>query len=170
MRRLISAATWVGTVAVVLIAVAMYAVPALFGWQFSTVLTGSMEPKLHVGSVAVVTPVDPDRLGVGDIISFDHDARRVTHRIVQVSGSAGQRSFTTKGDANNTVDAWQVPQSAVVGQVGGDVPFVGRLMLGVRSPIGAAILAGLFAALLFASFVSGGDRKKPASAHSPALT
>src|SRR5207237_494911 len=83
--------------------------------------SGSMEPALQVGDLAVVSPTPPDQLAVGDVITYRTPARPgipVTHRIVNISRDAqGQLEFQTKGDANNEVDSVAADQSGVVGRV-----------------------------------------------------
>ena len=45
-------------------------VPYLFGYRPTAVLTGSMEPVYHVGSVIFVQEVEPEEIKVGDVITF----------------------------------------------------------------------------------------------------
>ena len=57
----------------------------LFGFQIYTVLSGSMEPKYPVGSLVYVRKIEPEKLEVGDDISFlVSDKTVVTHRIVEI--------------------------------------------------------------------------------------
>ena len=72
----------------------------LFGRSVLKVVTGSMEPSIHVGDYIVVEKTDPDTLEKGDIISFYSDqsdvaGKIVTHRIVDINEDG---SFVTKGD------------------------------------------------------------------------
>src|SRR5438128_1455960 len=66
----------------------------LYGIRTFTVLTGSMEPTIHVGSSILTMPTPQYK--VGDIITFKRGALTVTHRIFGIKN--GQ--FITKGDAN----------------------------------------------------------------------
>ena len=57
----------------------------LFGFKVFTVLSGSMEPAYHVGSLIYVKEVDYRELESGDVITFMLDEDTVaTHRIVEV--------------------------------------------------------------------------------------
>ena len=57
----------------------------VFGMQVFTVLSGSMEPVYHVGSLIYVKETDPMTLQPGDVITFMLDENTVaTHRIVDV--------------------------------------------------------------------------------------
>lgn len=68
----------------VLLAIALVGV-RLIGFQVFTVLSGSMEPTYHVGSLIYVKDVDYTELEAGDVITFMLDEDTVaTHRIVEV--------------------------------------------------------------------------------------
>ena len=45
----------------------------LFGFELYTVMSGSMEPEYHVGSLIYVKAVDPATLNQGDVITFVAD-------------------------------------------------------------------------------------------------
>ena len=81
-----------------------------------TVLTGSMQPGIPVGSVVVVTPEPPSQLRVGQIVTYRipvEDHRVITHRVVKVLEGGDRPIFQTQGDANNAPDYW-------LAQVNGD--------------------------------------------------
>ena len=55
----------------------------LFGLQVYTVLSGSMEPTYHTGSLIYVKKVDPYTLSTGDVITFMLNEETIaTHRIL----------------------------------------------------------------------------------------
>ena len=57
----------------------------LIGWDVYTVLSGSMEPEIHVGSIIYVKEVDYRELKVGDVLTFMLNENTVaTHRITEV--------------------------------------------------------------------------------------
>ena len=57
----------------------------IFGYQIYTVMSGSMEPVYHVGSLIYVKEVDTDTLEKGDVITFMADEDTVvTHRIDEI--------------------------------------------------------------------------------------
>lgn len=109
--------------------------PLIGGHKPLIVLSGSMEPTLKVGSVVVIGHVNPARINEGDIITFNspvdlsqpqpQEQTLITHRVNRVIDSNGVRSFETKGDANNDVDARRVSEADVVGRAGIDVPYLG---------------------------------------------
>lgn len=145
-RRL---ATWMAgaaLLAVVAAALAVAVVPAIAGATPLTVLSGSMEPTLHVGSTVVVRPQPVANIRAGDIITFtdrdpDTDATRtVTHRVVEVLPGP---TFRTRGDANNAPDVRTVAGADVHGVYWYDVPLVGLVKDRLISPFGALLALGV---------------------------
>jgi signal peptidase I len=101
--------------------------PALFGMRPMTVLTGSMRPTIQPGDMVVDERIPPSQLKVGDIVTFQepHGSRTITHRVRKISISEGQAHVTTRGDANDTVEKWQVATTGNVGRVVYTVPKIG---------------------------------------------
>ncbi len=70
-----------------------------------TVVSGSMEPNIKLGSVVLVKPVSDYK--IGDVITFGEITKTkapITHRIADIKISGNQKVYITKGDANNTAD------------------------------------------------------------------
>ncbi len=97
----------------------------VFSYQPKVIMTGSMEPLIRPGDVVIVNNKDK-QVKVGDIIMFPHDQIKVTHRVVAVKENEGQRTFTTKGDANPDPDLEPVPEQKVQGKVVLVVPKIGQ--------------------------------------------
>jgi len=67
--------------------------------------TGSMEPTIPTGSLAVVQRIPAADVAVGDIVTVDRPGQLpVTHRVTSVSGTGDSRTLTLRGDANATDD------------------------------------------------------------------
>ena len=104
----------------IVVVLALLLVGARFiGLNVYSVLSGSMEPTYHVGSLIYVKDVDTDELKAGDVITYmlDEDTI-VTHRIVDVIPDETDPSiirFQTKGDANDSVDGSLVHYKNVIG-------------------------------------------------------
>jgi signal peptidase len=83
-------------------------VPALLGYQRYVITSGSMTGTYDRGSLVFDRVVPTTSLRAGDVITFRPPGHvgLVTHRIASVRTTAGQRVFTTKGDANRVADAW----------------------------------------------------------------
>ena len=84
-RRVWSLITTLLVVAMVFLAVALVGV-RLVGLTPYTVLSGSMEPTYHVGSLIYVREIDPADVEVGMPITFvvNEDLLVATHRVVEV--------------------------------------------------------------------------------------
>ncbi len=140
-------------VAVVVLLAILLAGVRLVGYTPYTVLSGSMEPAYHVGSVIYIKKVDPTTLKVGDSITFRLTGNViVTHRIIEVHG-AGTSSlgFRTKGDANETVDGI-TPADAVIGKATFSIPYLGYISNFLQQPKGLICVVGTSAAVLSISF------------------
>lgn len=107
--------------------------PRLMGWVPLTVLSGSMEPTIGIGSQVVVDRVETEeelaKITTGDVISFmpePDDPTLVTHRVVSqgIQGD-GDIALTTRGDANDADD----PGTATLQQIRGvsryHIPYAG---------------------------------------------
>src|SRR6185437_8347667 len=100
-------------------------IPALLGWHPTVVMTGSMEPRLHIGDVAISRPVASDKLQLGQILLVDdpdHPGRERLHRLAAFNADG---SLTLRGDANAANDSSPVLRSAVRGVGALRVPYVG---------------------------------------------
>ncbi len=97
----------------------------VFGKSVLKVVTGSMEPSIHVGDYIIVEKTDTDTLRKGDIISFyseqsDISGLLVTHRI---AGIEPDGRFITRGDANPVDDSVSVSPERIVGKYTGKARF-----------------------------------------------
>lgn len=125
--------------------------PYLLGSRSLTVLSGSMEPALHVGDVVVVEQVLPLDVRVGDIVTFrdpTDTSRLITHRVRQIDVEGRNVGFVTKGDANTSVERWSTDREGTIGRVQFHVWRLGFLMFWIRSPFGRLALVVLPALLL----------------------
>jgi signal peptidase I len=107
--------------------------------QLLTVVSGSMQPALPLGSLVVVVPRDADAVRVGDVITFSppgYDTRTVTHRVVDVEGTGNDVTVRTRGDANPIADPWTLrfPTGRTWVAVA-DAPWVGRPWLWLAQPV-----------------------------------
>jgi len=127
---------------VLLVAVAAGVVPLLMGWRPFVVVSGSMEPTIHTGAVALTRPVSSQELQVGDVIAYNprgDAALPVIHRIVALSDRNGTRFVTTRGDANHAEDAEvALPPQAL--QVMGSIPLVGFAVYSAAQSLGTLLL------------------------------
>lgn len=110
-----------------------------------TVLSGSMEPSIHTGSIVAIKPLqDPKNLKVGDVATYKSLEKQdmlITHRIKGIKGSGSQLEYIFKGDANDATDPKPVPATNVVGQYADvTVPYVGYMLTFSKSKTGIVLL------------------------------
>ena len=103
----------------------------------SVVLTGSMEPVIYPGDVILIKKINQERqlgsLAVNDVINFSRDNITVTHRIIEVlTDEAGNVSYRTKGDNNDSPDEEIVEPNDLNGIISNVVPKAGWPMLLMR--------------------------------------
>lgn len=149
--------------AVVLLAVLLGGI-RLVGLTPYTVLSGSMEPTYHVGSVIYTKKVTPTELQVGDAITYRMSSGViVTHRIEQIINEGSPLpSFRTKGDANEQADLGApVPAEAVIGKAVFTVPYLGFVSVFIQKPAGLLLIIGCTGAVLLLSFVVDWILEKP---------
>lgn len=140
----------------VLLAMALVGV-RLIGFQVFTVLSGSMEPTYHVGSLIYVKKADYKELRSGDVITFMLDEDTVaTHRIVEVVPDETDPTvlrYRTKGDANEAVDGSLVHYRNVVGTPVFTIPKLGYLASYIQNPPGTYVAISAGALLLLLMFL-----------------
>lgn len=125
--------------------------PAAVGWRTMTVMSGSMVPTIATGDAVVSRPVVARSLRPGDVATFrdpEGTGRLITHRVLSVEATKTKVHVTTRGDANNTSESWDVATDGRVGRVLYRVPRVGFLLVPASSPFGRLLLVGLPVVLL----------------------
>jgi signal peptidase len=113
--------------------------PRIFGYQTSTMLTGSMSPMINPGDVVVSVPTPASDLRVGDVITYGipvEDRRIETHRVIEIIRSEdGTTALRTKGDANNGADPWTaVLEKETVDVHAATIPYLGTAIRSLREP------------------------------------
>lgn len=142
------------------IAVLPLTLPKALGYTPYNILTGSMEPAIPTHSVVYVKRCEPSQLQIGDVITYrlgtESDLVQ-THRIEAIDEE--KALFTTKGDANKSVDQTRVKAENIVGRVVFHIPQYGILAEYIRTSEGIAACVAVFAAVLILWIAA--DRIKP---------
>src|SRR5581483_9735982 len=119
-----------------------------------TVMSGSMEPAIWIGSAVVSSPVPSKDLTAGDVIvySLAGAALPLVHRIVSIEERDGTRYYRTRGDANPTQDPAEFTLAANAWRLSYSVPFAGYLIFAVSKPAGqiATLMIPITAMVLLA--------------------
>lgn len=110
---------------------------SVFGLRSFTVITGSMEPKIKVGSVVFTKSFEDYK--IGNVITFNRGNLSITHRIAGLKNGG----YVTKGDANEAADREIVYKSNVVGRDVFIVPFLGKFVAFLKTPPGFSLFIGV---------------------------
>ena len=116
-------------------------VPIKGGYKTLVVLSGSMEPKIHTGSVVAIKAEKEYK--IGDVITFGENTKTktpTTHRIFEIKETDGMKSYITKGDANNAPDQKPVSEKEILGKVLFSVSYVGYAVAAAQKPIGFLLI------------------------------
>lgn len=103
-----------------------------FGYRMLIVVTGSMEPTIHVKQAIIVKQNDNPQLG--EILAFGASEDFITvHRIIGIEKNGDEILYKTKGDNNNIEDKELVKKAEVRGTVKYILPAVGEVILYLQS-------------------------------------
>ena len=151
---------------VVLLAVALVGV-RLIGLDVYVVLSGSMEPTYHVGSLIYIKDVNYKELKAGDPITYMlNENTVVTHRIIEVlvdENDPDTIRYFTKGDANDMPDGTSVHYKNIIGKPVFTIPYLGYISNYIQNPPGTyvALAAGaVLVILVFLPDLFEDDKKK----------
>lgn len=144
-------------VAVVVILALLLAGARLLGMQVFTVLSGSMEPTYHTGSIIYVKKIATEDIQPGTVITFMLDEDTVaTHRVTAVVPDQEDPTvvrFRTKGDANNAEDGSLVHYKNVIGTPVFTIPGLGYVANYIQHPPGTYVAISAAAVLLLLVFL-----------------
>ena len=134
-------------------------VPKMLGYDEYAVLSGSMEPTYHTGSLIYVRPCAPEDVQVGDPITFvvNEELDVVTHRVVSID--AENQHFYTKGDANAAPDGAPVYFKNLIGRPVFTIPYLGYVSHWISNPPGMYLAIALALVLILLTFLPDMLRK-----------
>ena len=131
----------------------------LVGLRPMCVLSGSMEPTYHTGSLIYVKPCAPEDVQVGDAITFvlNEDLDVVTHRVISID--AENEHFYTQGDANDAPDGAPVYFKNLIGRPVFTIPYLGYVSHWVSNPPGMYLAIAIAIVLIVLAFLPDMLRK-----------
>ncbi|MBQ9915084.1 MAG: signal peptidase I [Clostridia bacterium] len=116
--------------------------PNILGYANAIVISGSMSPEIEIDDL-VVTKKQAE-YHVGDIVTVDNGKSFVTHRIIEET----PEGFITKGDANNSPDAFVATNENISGKVIKVFSGGGKYVAILQSPLGMMCMVLLAFVLL----------------------
>lgn len=100
----------------------------VFKYYALAIGSDSMNPKIKKGDVVIVEKIPQDNIGslkVGEVLVYKYNDIVVVHRIIKMEKINDNYYFRTKGDNNNTEDAWTIDQVSVIGKAVTMIPYAG---------------------------------------------
>lgn len=149
----------VNTGLILLVLAFVLAAGAVFTGAYAVrpVLSGSMEPALHVGGVVVTQRIPLGAVQPHDIVvvtdPYDH-SRLIVHRVTDITRVAAETTVHTKGDHNAAPDPWSLRlhgDSAY--RVIATVPYVGYAATWLHQPAIAGHLVPIGLGLLIVALL-----------------
>jgi signal peptidase len=130
--------------------------PITGNYKIMTVISGSMEPAIKMGSVAIVKPVHSTGSGqadykIGDVITFGPYSKTkapTSHRIYDIKVVDSQPVYITKGDANNAPDPREIQKKDIIGKVILSIPYLGYAVNFAKKPLGFGLIIIVPAAII----------------------
>ncbi|CAI3416864.1 signal peptidase I [Enterococcus cecorum] len=113
----------------------------IFGYRGYTVISGSMEPTLHIGDYIIVKDKPYNQVKPKDIISFSQENILITHRVVSREGDL----LKTRGDNNKISDFVQVSAENYVGTYQFKLSRFGKLLMWLQDPMIYSIIMAVIA-------------------------
>jgi len=140
---------FVAFIVVVALLLIVSVLPITGNYKVMTVISGSMQPAIKMGSVVIVKPASDYQ--IGDVITFGPYSKTkvpTTHRIYDIKVEGGQPVYITKGDVNNAPDSREIKKSDIVGKVLFSVPYMGYAVDFAKKPMGFALIIIVPAAII----------------------
>lgn len=131
------------------------------GIGYAVVVSGSMEPNIHVNDMILYQRKAQEDYEVGDPIVYAREkggdeSMLITHRIISIDGD----TLVTQGDANSVADD-PIEFSDVVGRVVWRIPKIGIAVDFVKTPVGLCCVAACVVILFILNiFLTKGRNKK----------
>ena len=113
----------------------------VFGYSFFIVISGSMEPNIHINDLIIIK--NRSDYTINDIVTFKSNKSLVTHRIVRIDGE----KIYTKGDSNNTEDE-PITKDKIRGKVVFKLRGIGKVLEIITAPVTIVIFIAISAWLI----------------------
>ncbi|MDD3021759.1 MAG: signal peptidase I [Alphaproteobacteria bacterium] len=149
-------------IAIIVAFMALLYVPRALGVTPYVVLSGSMEPTYHVGSLIFVNN-NFDTIEIGDPVTFYiSNTTLVTHRVVAIDEQ--KQLYTTKGDANNTPDGSLVSYNNIAGVPIFTIPYLGYVAVFAISFNGKIAMGSVVVLMILLGYLADLSQKDKSNA------
>lgn len=130
----------------------------LMGKTPRVIVSGSMEPEIHTGSLAFIdTKVSYEDIEENDIVAFENEnGDMVVHRAVDVTDGG----IETKGDANDVSDGVTTTSDNYYGKYMFSIPNIGYVLFAIKSKRGIIITVTVIVAYILLGYIIGDNNDK----------
>lgn len=125
------------------------------GYNFYVVMSGSMEPTIHTGSI--VGTKEETEYNIEDVITAkmkNNQTETYTHRVIEKQTQEEETIFKTKGDANESEDPDTITQDQILGKVFFTIPLIGYPIHFAKQPTGFLVMIILPSVIIAASEIN----------------
>ena len=121
----------------------------ILGYKAYIVTTDSMQPSINAGDIVIVKNGKKDKIGQGDVITFNQNDEVITHRVIKNITEENNVEYITKGDNNNTEDTFKVKYDDVIGKMVITIPYLGKIISILHNKIIILILLLVILIIIF---------------------
>ena len=103
-------------------------VSGVFKYHLFAIGSNSMVPVFSKGDVVLINKLvesEIETIEDGEIIAFHYNNQIIVHRVVLIEKTGDSYIFRTKGDNNDSIDAWVVDEGDIYGRVEFVVKYLG---------------------------------------------
>lgn len=113
---------------IVLVLVLVGLISGVFKYHLFAIGSNSMLKYIAKGDGVLIEKLNEDEyqtIEVGDVLAVNHNNQIIVHRVVSIDCNNGVYSIRTKGDNNDSVDAWIVRNDDIYGMVKYVIKYIG---------------------------------------------
>jgi signal peptidase I len=103
-------------------------VSGLFKYHLFAIGSNSMLPYFQRGDAVLIKKLKDKELSeieLQDVIAFYHNNQIIVHRVVSIEENNGNYKIWTKGDNNDSIDAWIITNKDIYGKVENVINYIG---------------------------------------------
>jgi len=122
---------------------------------FVVITSKSMSPNINQGDIVILRKTEVQNVQLGEVIAFKVPSpwdsiypSPTIHKVVEKWTENNETYFRTKGEANHDPDAWILPAENVISKPVLKIPYLGVLILFVRTLPGFLALTAIFVGCL----------------------
>lgn len=122
------------------------------------VVSGSMEPSIHVGSISIIdTNANYEDIKTQDVIAFESEGgKMVTHRVINIT----EEGFETKGDNNDVSDGVTTTKVNYKGKNIFSIPYLGYIVRFIQTVKGRILAITGIIAIVILDLLTSEEKKQ----------